>query len=287
MKRSRINKAVELKVMTASRRRCCLCVYLDNCDRVRKGQISHLNHDASDSKFENLVFLCFEHHDEYDSRTSQSKGLREPEVRHWRDKLYARHPKSDLLDRDNDEIPVERVEPPSRTSGYDKVIAKPANRLNFLTRPWRFPLWQVANQPDFFAYKTRGGMDGICLIERIDLPDGRIVVVCIQMPGNPGQSITNCVETLCIQVCERFDIPAENLVWIEHYEALGSGEWNLVTFSVVPPHGQFTDPKWTPMTTAMWEDLRLRPKARLRTSAGQFQSKIIKRFMWPTRAIQD
>src|SRR5688500_7944698 len=37
---------------------------------------------------DNLVFLCLEHHDEYDSTTRLSKGLREQEVRGWRDELY-------------------------------------------------------------------------------------------------------------------------------------------------------------------------------------------------------
>lgn len=34
------------------------------------------------------MFLCLEHHNQYDSRTSQSKGLQESEVRGWRDELY-------------------------------------------------------------------------------------------------------------------------------------------------------------------------------------------------------
>jgi hypothetical protein len=32
--------------------------------------------------------MCFDHHDEYDSTTRISKGLREREVRRWRDELY-------------------------------------------------------------------------------------------------------------------------------------------------------------------------------------------------------
>jgi hypothetical protein len=37
---------------------------------------------------ENLVWLCLEHHDEFDSHTSQSKGLTPEEVRAYRDRLY-------------------------------------------------------------------------------------------------------------------------------------------------------------------------------------------------------
>ncbi len=76
------------EVLTRSRRRCCLCFWLNGLDQVRKGEIAHLDQDASNNAVENLAFLCFEHHDEYDGRTSQSKGLQEAEVRHWRDMLY-------------------------------------------------------------------------------------------------------------------------------------------------------------------------------------------------------
>jgi len=38
---------------------------------------------------DNLVFLCFDHHDEYDSRTSQGKGLTAGEVSFFRDELLA------------------------------------------------------------------------------------------------------------------------------------------------------------------------------------------------------
>jgi len=65
-----------------------LCFYLCDRRKVCKGQLAHINHRSEDSRFENLVFLCLEHHDEFDSRTSQSKGLSEAEVRTYRDHLY-------------------------------------------------------------------------------------------------------------------------------------------------------------------------------------------------------
>src|SRR5438105_14395103 len=92
--RRRTPKSVEMSVLVAARRRCCLCVFLHDRDEVRRGQIAHLNRDPSDFRFENLVWLCLEHHDEYDSRTSQSKGLTRDEVEAYRQRLYARHPRS-------------------------------------------------------------------------------------------------------------------------------------------------------------------------------------------------
>ena len=80
---------VQKQVAVASRRRCCLCYYIVGIKDEKKGQLSHIGHDPSRSAFDDAVWLCLEHHDEYDGSTSQSKGLTEGEVRHYRDKLYA------------------------------------------------------------------------------------------------------------------------------------------------------------------------------------------------------
>jgi len=71
--RTSIPKTTETEVLLASKRRCCLCIGLFGSEEIRKGQTAHLNHDASNSRFDNLVFLCLEHHDEFDGRTSQSE----------------------------------------------------------------------------------------------------------------------------------------------------------------------------------------------------------------------
>lgn len=280
-------KPVEKDVLLASRRRCCLCVFLHHRDEVHRGQIAHLNHNASDSRFANLVWLCLDHHDEYDGRTSQSKGLTTDEVREYRDRLYAQNnPEANqeilkhiLLAEGTELTPL----PP--TSDYEKLRASFPKELSFTAAPWRYPLWQVANEPEYFVYKAGNRSDGICLIERIDLPDGRIVIACIETAGNPGNSITNCVEELCFQVCERFEIPADRLVWLEHYDYYEEQEWNLVTFTQIPPKGPFANPKWIIMTPELWQELRLRPIKKLRQWYGHFHSKLTKLFDWPTEAL--
>jgi hypothetical protein len=50
--------------------------------------MAHLDQDPANSAAENLAFLCLEHHDQYDSRTSQSKGLTPQEVKCYRVELY-------------------------------------------------------------------------------------------------------------------------------------------------------------------------------------------------------
>ncbi|TAM45591.1 MAG: hypothetical protein EPN55_07805 [Gammaproteobacteria bacterium] len=283
-KRKPVPKSVEKDVLIASRRRCCLCVFLYDRNEVCKGQIAHLNQNPSDFRFENLAWLCLEHHDEYDGTTSQSKGLTLDEVREYRDRLYARH-NWDAKQSSPDDAQAVELQALPETSEYETVRKNFAYELKFTLAPWRFPLWQVANRSEFFAYKAGNRADGICLIERIDLPDGRIVIACIEMAGNPGNSITNCVEELCFQVCERFDIPAERLVWLEHYDYDGRDEWDMVTFEQKPPRGPFASPEWTVMTPELWRELKLKPKKRITQWHGNYYSKLTKLFDWPTEAL--
>jgi hypothetical protein len=88
MSRKPIPDQTQTNIFLNSRRRCCLCFWLKGEDEVKKGQIAHLDGDNANSAEGNLAFLCFEHHDEYDSTTRQSKGLKPTEVKRWRDELY-------------------------------------------------------------------------------------------------------------------------------------------------------------------------------------------------------
>ena len=55
---------------------------------VKSGQIAHLDGRNDNNDIDNLAFLCFEHHDQYDTRTSQSKGLTPREARRFRKALH-------------------------------------------------------------------------------------------------------------------------------------------------------------------------------------------------------
>ncbi|WP_448268257.1 tetratricopeptide repeat protein [Nostoc sp. DSM 114159] len=72
--RKKISSDIETEVLYKSGRRCCLCFGLNNDFCEKPGQIAHLDRNNCNSKLENLAFLCLEHHDKYDTRTSQSKG---------------------------------------------------------------------------------------------------------------------------------------------------------------------------------------------------------------------
>ena len=88
MARKKISTETEAHILLKSRRRCCLCFWLDGVDEVQKGQIAHLDQNNQNAGEDNLAFLCFDHHDEYDGKTRIAKGLKETEVKSWRDELY-------------------------------------------------------------------------------------------------------------------------------------------------------------------------------------------------------
>lgn len=98
-RRSSIPKKIETEVLSKSRRRCSLCFFLDGDVSVKKVQIAHLDKNPNNNKADNLVVLCLDHHDEFDSISSQSKGMTLHEVKHYRDKLY-----KIIEDRDNNTL---------------------------------------------------------------------------------------------------------------------------------------------------------------------------------------
>jgi len=102
MARKPIPPVVQADVVIKSKRRCALCVGLNGDTSERPGQIAHLNGDHSDSRFENLVWLCLEHHDKFDSTTSQTKNYTQIEVRNHRDKLYQMYSLSEYSQEDID-----------------------------------------------------------------------------------------------------------------------------------------------------------------------------------------
>jgi Holliday junction resolvase-like predicted endonuclease len=87
MTRKPINKDIEAGILVESRRRCCICFGLNRDLKVKSGQIAHLDKDNTNSSYDNLAFLYFDHHDQYDSKTSQSKNFTIKEVKRYREEL--------------------------------------------------------------------------------------------------------------------------------------------------------------------------------------------------------
>jgi len=88
MPRANIPTSTQAEVLTSCRRRCCVCFGLNRDETLKKGQIAHLDGDPSNNDMGNLAYLCFDHHDELDSKSSQAKGLTPTEVRRYREELF-------------------------------------------------------------------------------------------------------------------------------------------------------------------------------------------------------
>ncbi len=244
-------------VLVKCRRRCCICFFVDNITDPQKGQIAHLNHNPKDNVYGNLVYLCLRHHDEYDSSTSQSKGFLESEVRHYQQELFH------CLKTTN--VPVQIRARITRTVKRDRAN-KPMDRkgyLNFMNKPWRL-VWLDEGRPELFAYKAMNTCDGICRIERCELDDGRVLFICEDIDENPGQSTTNTIESIALQLCKRFRVNPEQLVLIQHYPAsiIMKEEWHMVRFSQRSLRTGFSDPTWHPMKEGDWRRLGYKPRKR-------------------------
>lgn len=88
MSRKNLPPEVGTEVLVLCRRRCCICSGLAHDLSIKSGQIAHLDGRPRNNDLDNLAFLCLEHHDQYDTRTSQSKGLTPREVRRFRKELH-------------------------------------------------------------------------------------------------------------------------------------------------------------------------------------------------------
>jgi hypothetical protein len=86
--RPKVPQITETDVLIKSGRRCALCFGLEGDGRIKQGQIAHLDRNRENNQEDNLAFLCLIHHDQYDTKTSQSKGITQPEVKRYREKLY-------------------------------------------------------------------------------------------------------------------------------------------------------------------------------------------------------
>ena len=82
-------------------------------------------------------------------------------------------------------------------------------------------------------YNDAGGRPAHCRV-RIYLPDDMRdtpVVICSELPNNPGGSITNSAEVIAAGVIQANELPTP-LVWIEHWPEV-STEGREETFELV------------------------------------------------------
>ena len=111
-------------------------------------------------------------------------------------------------------------------------------------------------------YKDAGGGPAHCRV-RIYLPDDMRddpVVICSELPNNPGGSITNSAEVIVAGVIRANELPTP-LVWVEHWpeESTDGGEetFELLVFSSyeVTERAPYLGETRTWMGDATWKPL--------------------------------
>jgi hypothetical protein len=87
MRRRPIAPEIEARLLTETRRRCCLCVFLQQDWNVKAVQVAHISRNREDNRYANLAVLCLRHHDQYDSRPSQTKRYTPNELKLYKSRL--------------------------------------------------------------------------------------------------------------------------------------------------------------------------------------------------------
>ena len=139
MARRSVPKDTQGEVLAACRRRCAICFGLNRDTAIKTGQIAHLDRDAANPSLDNLVFLCLEHHDQFDSKTSQSKGLSSEEVRRFRQELIGMfEPWERPATLAQVGAPAEGGSQPKRAAIREESAAEIFDNLGKLPQPYLF-----------------------------------------------------------------------------------------------------------------------------------------------------
>jgi predicted transcriptional regulator len=177
-KRKRPNQVTETEVLTRSRRRCCICFGLSRDVEIKAGQIAHLDGNNSNNEADNLAFLCFEHHDQYDSTTSQSKNFTIREVKRYKEELQEKvlplievgtvtkpqsppvhsvpHSGTHFDEQQRQELKEIILEVLTETAGPLRSISSLAHRLRVTTRVAELLLSQLAQEGILRVDRLRG-----------------------------------------------------------------------------------------------------------------------------------
>src|SRR4051812_41938223 len=115
----------------------------------------------------------------------------------------------------------------------------------------------MRTESGLFPFRSPNQHDGVCRVERIELGDGRTVVICQELEDNPGQSVTNAFEAVAAQICAKYSLDIRNVIWVDHCE--DDEDFHSATIKV-SSRGELLKPDWTEMTANDWIELGLEPR---------------------------
>ncbi|MDX2262926.1 MAG: hypothetical protein SFU84_14630 [Gemmatimonadales bacterium] len=162
MPRAPITEQVSVEVALKGRRRCVLCFGLNADQAVKAGQLAHVERDSSRSGVDDLAWLCLPHHDEYDSKRSQSRGFSPKELRAYRDELY------DLIASSRATMAIGRAHPPFTPDAF-RIAAHFAAR-SIDGRQWdpQIPISVVATDLEMTVDEARIAIEDLQELRLLD-----------------------------------------------------------------------------------------------------------------------
>ena len=105
-----------------------------------------------------------------------------------------------------------------------------------------------------------------CELEIVRSSGKTTLVICTELPDNPGTSVTNCAAALATRVCQEDEtIDPESLLWVEHYpeQVCGLGNppfpasWDMVIFTE-REGTTFRNPSWYSLKPEEMQHIRER-----------------------------
>jgi len=101
---------------------------------------------------------------------------------------------------------------------------------------------------EIIDFRGQWDMPSKCGIKRISKGEKHAVVITELYQDNPGSSITSVAASLANQICERYSIKHQDLIYIECNPSMSSKlsfydeEFYLVSFEI--QDGKFINPVW-------------------------------------------
>jgi len=107
-------------------------------------------------------------------------------------------------------------------------------------------------QEQVYNFKGLWDLPSICGLKIVKKAEKPIIIATDLYEQNPGTSITEWNTKLAMEICEKFDLNPEKLVFIEHTPDKNTKlEFNRETFfqvSFTLENGKFVNPDWNQLT---------------------------------------
>lgn len=146
MGRKNVPQKTQIDLLVQTRRKCCLCVCLNNDFDEKKIQIAHIDRSNSNNHIDNLTPLCLDHHAQYDSVSKQYKSILPKELKAYKEIMLSKlNQKWYLEEIDRSDIEFEekitKTDSISYMYSYGRLFAEVWIAINRHDPIWLVDFW--------------------------------------------------------------------------------------------------------------------------------------------------